>query len=101
MDKVRDVYIPNAFSPNGDGRNDDFYIFAGPEVEEVLTLNVFSRWGELLLEQKNIQPNEAKLGWDGTFLGQDMPIGIYTYFADITFIDGIQFQYKGSILLLR
>ena len=101
VDKVRDVYIPNAFSPNEDGRNDVFFIFGGPEVSAILEFKIFSRWGELLLDQTNRAPNDPKFGWDGSFQGEQMPTGVYTYMAEIAFIDGVQFQYSGDVLLLR
>ena len=51
--KDREVYIPNAFSPNGDGVNDGFTVFAGSQVLRVKNLKIYNRWGEVVFENFN------------------------------------------------
>ncbi|MFK7807052.1 MAG: SBBP repeat-containing protein [Saprospiraceae bacterium] len=101
VDKVREVYIPNAFSPNIDGMNDEFMIYAGPGVQQVNSFKIFDRWGEHIFEENNFQPNERTFGWDGTFKGQFMNNGVFVYVAEILFIDGEVLLYSGDVTLLR
>jgi len=99
--KNRPVYIPNAFSPNEDGRNDRFTVYAGPGARLVLTLKVFNRWGGLVFENNNFNPNDPSLGWDGFFKGEPSQTGVYAYFAEVGFIDGVSVIYKGDLSLVR
>ncbi|MCB0618665.1 MAG: gliding motility-associated C-terminal domain-containing protein, partial [Saprospiraceae bacterium] len=99
--KTRPVYIPNVFSPNGDGENDVFFIQAGPSVVEIKSFLVFNRWGESVFEINNVPPNSESFGWNGTFRGEILNPGAFAYFAEIEFIDGIVEIYKGDVVLLR
>jgi len=101
IDKAREVFIPNAFSPNGDGINDIFMIYSNGGVEEILTFRVFDRWGELVFEDNNFQPNDITHGWDGMFLGKFMNPGVLVYMAEIRFVDGVELLYKGGVTLLK
>lgn len=101
VDKVRDVYIPNAFSPNGDGTNDFFYIFAGRGVRRVIDFKIFDRWGELIYAAQNFQPNTIKNSWNGTFKDQAMNPAVFVYFAEVEFIDNEVILYKGDVTLLK
>ncbi len=97
----RDVYVPNSFSPNGDGINDRFAIFAGPEVVEVRSLNIWSRWGEHVFHAENIQPNQESGGWDGKFRGKPAGTGTYVWVAEVAFVDGVTVVYKGDVTVVR
>ncbi len=99
--KPRPIYIPNVFSPNEDGRNDWFSVFADESVEEILSFKVFDRWGELLFERHNFQPNQESLGWDGMFNGSPMNPAVFVYLVEIAFIDGVEEMYTGDVMLLR
>ncbi len=99
--KDYNVFIPNAFSPNGDGYNDVFMIFAGKEVKEVKAFKVFNRWGETVLEQGGFLPNDPRFGWDGIFRGQPVNAAVFAYFAEIEMVDGQVVVYKGDVALLR
>lgn len=101
VQKVRNVYIPNAFSPNGDGINDRLTVFAGQNVSQVNNLRVFSRWGELLFEAENFAPNDVNFGWDGIFNGEKMNAGLYIFFTEIEFLDGEKVIFKGDFALIR
>jgi len=101
VDKTRSVYIPNAFSPNNDGINDEFTVFGGNEIEEVTSLKIFSRWGNLVYELNNFQPNDLSSGWDGIFRGKALNPSVFVFIAEIKFIDGVSIPYKGDIVLLR
>lgn len=99
--KPRDVYIPNAFSPNGDGVNDFFTIYAGIGVERITELRIYDRWGELMYEFFNFQPNMPELGWDGFFKGEEMQNAVFVYAAFVEFKDGTELFYEGDFTLLR
>jgi gliding motility-associated-like protein len=70
-----DIFVPNAFSPNGDLVNDEFRAFALPS-QKILGFSIYDRWGSLVF-----QASDATSTWDGTFRGQPCPQGIYTYFV--------------------
>jgi gliding motility-associated-like protein len=102
VDNVRKVFIPNAFSPNGDGINDVFMIFGDiPNVAEIESLQIFGRWGELIFEKKNFLPNDEAFGWNGYFKNKKMDPGVYVYLTQIKFLDGITLAYSGSLSLVR
>ena len=95
------VFAPSAFSPNGDGLNDVFTIYGGESLERINTLQVFSRWGEPLFQAYNIPPNKSAWGWDGTYRGQLMNPGVFTWFAVLQFSDGSTKILKGDLHLIR
>jgi gliding motility-associated-like protein len=99
--KVRDLFVPNAFSPNGDGINDSFTLFGGAAASRILQLKVFSRWGELVFEGENLPLNDTAAGWDGFFKGKDMQPGVFTWFAEVEFLDGAVELVEGDVALVR
>lgn len=101
VDKTRRVYIPNAFSPNNDGFNDVFMIFSDRDVAKVRDFKILDRWGELVYEQSDFQPNDPRHGWDGIFRGQMFSPQVFVYFAEIEFVDGEVVIYKGGVHLVR
>jgi len=100
IDKFRQLYIPNAFSPNFDGINDLFNINGGVEVESY-DLTIFDRWGTMLFSQNNLARPSINEGWDGTFRGKRVDPGVYVWMANVHFIDGEDILYSGDITLLR
>ncbi|MEM8909465.1 MAG: gliding motility-associated C-terminal domain-containing protein, partial [Bacteroidota bacterium] len=99
--KSRDIYFPSAFSPNGDGNNDFFTVFGSQGVAQVNYLRVFNRWGALVYERRNFQPDDLPRGWDGTFRNEAAAMGVYIYIAEVQFIDGWTELYQGDLTLLR
>ena len=97
----KNVYIPNAFSPNADGRNDLFYVFGNKSVRSIRRLQVFDRWGELVYEGRNLTPNQPQGAWDGSFRGQPLQSGVFAYVAEVEFINERVEVFKGSIHLIR
>ncbi|MCB0589558.1 MAG: gliding motility-associated C-terminal domain-containing protein, partial [Phaeodactylibacter sp.] len=95
------VYIPTAFSPNEDGRNDLFYLYGGAGVANILRLRVFGRWGELIYDEQNLAPNQPGRGWDGTFRGRKLNPGVFVYVAEVEFINGQVAVFKGEVNLVR
>ncbi|GEM_PF-1541451 len=99
--KDRPIYVPNAFSPNGDGKNDVLFINAGPQVAKIKSFLIFNRWGETVFQYYNFPPNDPAFGWDGRYRGQDMNPGVFVWYAEIEFVDGSQELYKGDVILVR
>jgi gliding motility-associated-like protein len=96
------VYIPNIFSPNDDGDNDWFTVFADIKgVKQVKTLQIFDRWGDQVFQNENFQPNILELGWNGRFRGQDMNPAVFVYYAVVEFIDGQEVLFKGDVTIER
>jgi gliding motility-associated-like protein len=98
---VRPIYIPNAFSPNDDGFNDFFTVFGGPAAASIQTLRIFNRWGGMVYEANDIPLNDEQLGWDGRFKGEKMGSGVFAFFAEVAFIDGVVRLYEGDVTLVR
>lgn len=102
IDKRRNVYIPNVFSPNDDGFNDQWRISAGQDVSLVNYLRIYDRWGELIYEADRFVPNDnSSEFWDGTFRGKKLPPDVFVYLAEIEFVDGRVLLYRGTITLVR
>ncbi|MBK8565364.1 MAG: gliding motility-associated C-terminal domain-containing protein [Saprospiraceae bacterium] len=97
----RRVYVPNAFSPNGDGINDLLTVFSGGEAIQVKSFNIFSRWGEHLFELNDFSPNNPGIGWDGTFRGKEMQAAIFAWTAEVVFLDEQVVLLKGDAMLVR
>jgi gliding motility-associated-like protein len=96
------VYIPNSFSPNFDGINDVFTIFSdGKSVKQVVSLKVFSRWGESVYEFYNFPPDDFNYGWDGTHREEEMDGAVFVYYAEVEFLDGKKRLLKGDVTLVR
>jgi len=96
------VYVPNAFSPNGDGINDEFMIFGRQgSVAKVRSFMVFSKWGQLIFQRSDFPPNDPKFGWDGFCRGRQMDPGVYGWFAEVEFADGALEIFKGGVTLVR
>ncbi len=72
------VFIPNVFTPNGDGVNDRFYV-SGKGIDMITLMQVYNRWGQLVYEQRNIQANDPSKGWDATFKGLVLQPDVFTY----------------------
>lgn len=105
----RNIYIPNAFSPNGDGNNDRFMVFSQGDVEEIEVMRVFDRWGDQVFVNKNFPPNVAGEGWDGLLNGRPIINGmkaghnanVFVYMIKVRFKDGEKIVYEGDIHLIR
>lgn len=97
----RKVFIPNIFSPDGDGNNDRFYPYTARNVNKINYFRVFSRWGEMVYENKDFQPNEQDAGWDGKHNGTVLPSDVYVYVMEIELKNGLVEIYKGDVTLMR
>jgi gliding motility-associated-like protein len=102
VDRSQAVYVPNAFSPNGDGSNDRFYIAArAGTVESIRTFQIYNRWGALVFKGDNLLPNNPAHGWDGTLGGEVVKNSVLAWFAEIEFTDGSVELFKGDLQLFR
>jgi len=89
-----DVFIPNVFTPNGDGLNDVLKVYG--TVIATVEMRVFNQWGELIFESQDVAKS-----WDGTYKGKKQPSGVYFYVAKVKLQNGIELLKKGSINLIR
>jgi gliding motility-associated-like protein len=94
------VFIPNAFSPDGDGVN-DLLVIRAQGISAIRHFRVFNRWGEIVFERSNFQPNDPSMGWDGRIKGIAGAPEVYVYTADVVCDDGTQYTYKGNITILK
>ncbi len=96
------VYVPNIFTPNGDGTNDYVAIYASPDqVERVVSFQVHSRWGELLWEGYDFAPNDSRRGWDGMLNGKLAGVAAYVWVAEVRLTTGVLQREAGTVVLMR
>ncbi|MFN6389819.1 MAG: gliding motility-associated C-terminal domain-containing protein, partial [Bacteroidota bacterium] len=89
------IYVPNAFTPNGDGKNDVFRI-RGYGVEYISIFRVYSRWGELMFETTDISQ-----GWDGTYKGELQFPAVYVYYIEGVCTNNQKIVKQGNVTLIR
>ncbi|MCW3124408.1 MAG: hypothetical protein JWO03_66, partial [Bacteroidetes bacterium] len=90
------LYVPNTFTPNGDGINDEWEIFGNKKSWLFVQVAVFDRWGEKVFES-----NDVDFKWDGTFKGTLMEPNVYVYVLSVTFVDDYTTNNKGTVTVLR
>ncbi len=95
------VGIPNAFTPNGDGHNDIFYVGGGGITRQIKEFDIFKRDGQKLFGVTDASPGDPAFGWDGKYHGQPVEIGTYIYNAVLLMVDGTTQQFKGTVTLVR
>lgn len=88
------IFIPNAFTPNGDGKNDVLKVYS--YLIKDMHFMVFNQWGEKIFESRN-----QSLAWDGSYKGKTVSSGVYMYVCKMTLTDGSVVQKKGSINVIR
>jgi gliding motility-associated-like protein len=91
------LYVPNAFSPNGDGFNDHFMALGDMINPDVFEFRIFNRWGELIW-----QTDDFLNSWDGTWNGMEVPIGVYVWKikAKDLYTDEI-YELRGSVTVVK
>ncbi len=94
------IFIPNTFSPNGDGVNDIFYP-RGTGLFRIKTLRIFNRWGEVMFEKNEFMPNDVSAGWNGTFKGKLLTPDVYVYTVDLVCDNNSILTLKGNVALLQ
>jgi len=101
---VQDVplFIPNVFSPNGDGHNDVFYVQSGTNgYRTIRRMHVFDRSGALVFSRENFQTDDPTMGWNGQVRNQGPRAGVYVYFIQVLGPDGQDILFKGDITLMH
>jgi len=96
----KNLFVPNTFSPNGDGMNDWFYV-QGKGLTTIQSLRIFNRWGQLVFEKINFAPNAEQDGWDGNFNGRKAPVDVYIYTIEVVCENSQVVAYHGNVALIR
>jgi gliding motility-associated-like protein len=91
---AKDIFVPNIFSPNGDGKNEQLFIY-GNYIASV-DMQIFNQWGQRLATLTGTHQ-----GWDGTYRGNAQPVGVYLYVLKAVLKDGRKIKTKGSVTLIR
>lgn len=94
------LFIPNTFSPNGDGHNDRFFP-RGEGIKLINSFRIYSRWGELLYERKNMEVNDESAGWDGIRNGRILNPDVFVYVIEATCDSDAPILFKGDVTLLK
>ena len=97
--KSGNLFIPNTFSPNGDGSNDVFYP-RGSGLQRVQLLRIFNRWGEVVFERRDFPVNDPSSGWNGTYKGSKPQADVYVYQAEVFCENGELIRLNGNIALI-
>ncbi len=104
LSKACGTYIPNAFSPNGDKRNDSFYVVGSLSGIAMKNMQIFNRWGELVFENHGhcTEIGNENCGWDGLIGNRPAPVGVYIYLITIeTPFKAGPVLYSGDVTLTR
>lgn len=95
------VYIPNVFSPDGNGINDEFTCYVTGAVASIATFSIYDRWGNLIFQDENIQNTGNYKGWNGNIEGELAAQSVYVYMIKIKFLNGVEKVFAGDVTLLR
>ena len=102
VDERIPVYAPNAFSPNDDGINDRFTLYADAGLAlRIAVLRIFDRWGGMVFEGKDLEPGVEASGWDGKTRGKPCNAGMYFFAAEVVIGEGLPVVLSGEVNLLR
>ncbi len=94
------LFVPNTFSPNGDGVNDKFFPH-GTGVFNIKSLRIFNRWGQEVFTRTNFTANDESAGWDGKLNGKPLESDVYVYMLEIICENNAVIPFKGNVTLLR
>jgi gliding motility-associated-like protein len=93
--------LPTAFTPNGDGLNDVFYMIGNREIAIIREFSVYDRYGQRFFHRTGIKPNDPVYGWDGTRNGKPVTMGTYAYTFRVELVDGTVEFLKGLVTVIR
>jgi gliding motility-associated-like protein len=94
------LFVPNAFTPNNDGKNDLFNV-KGKGIKQIRHFQIFSRWGDIIFERSNFQIGDQNAAWDGKVNGNFVETGTYVYFVEAECDSGEIFTRKGTVVIIR
>ncbi|MEI6087341.1 MAG: gliding motility-associated C-terminal domain-containing protein [Bacteroidota bacterium] len=95
-----EIFIPNAFSPDGDGINDMLFV-QGSGIKLIKSFRIYSRWGELVFEKNNFLPGDPSNGWDGKIRGKAAAQDVFVYICEAICEKGIPATFKGNVTVLK
>jgi gliding motility-associated-like protein len=99
---VRRVWLPNVFSPNGDGFNDSFTVFGNTDNAVIVEdFSIYDRWGSLVFNNQQFLPNDLQSGWNGQLNNETLVSGVYVYTASVRFVDEEVLLYTGEFTLIE
>ncbi|HRQ17991.1 MAG TPA: PKD domain-containing protein [Agriterribacter sp.] len=98
--KTENYFVPNTFSPNGDGMNDVFYP-RGRGLASVQSMKIYNRWGQLVFDRRNFSANDPTKGWDGKMGNQAVPPDVYVYMVEFICENAQIVPMKGNVTLIR
>ena len=102
VDNTFSIFVPNAFSPNGDGINDFITVFTNTDqVSVVKSFEIYNRFGDMVFKKENFQPNDEYIGWNGTKANFKLNPDTYLYTVIIGLKNGGEFTKQGSFILMR
>ena len=101
LQKQNQLYLPNIFSPNGDGINDIYQIFAGNSIASIQQFRIFDAEGRLMYQVNDRLPTDNSVGWDGRFNGQKMLPSVFVVLVEVVLIDGTTAEYRGDFTLVE
>jgi gliding motility-associated-like protein len=94
------VFIPNAFTPDGDGVNDRLIVRASG-IATVKHFRIFNRWGDLIFERDNFKPNDITYSWDGRVRGVVSGPEVFVYTCEVICENGTSYTYKGNVSIIK
>lgn len=98
--KNANVFLPNTFSPNGDGNNDIFYV-RGRGLDRVKSMRIFNRWGEVVFEKRDFPVNDPSVGWNGKFNGNNPKADVYIYQVEVFCDNSDVIRFEGNVALIQ
>jgi gliding motility-associated-like protein len=101
VDNELDLYLPNIFSPNGDGNNDRFVIYKNKIPANIDRLSIYDRFGNMVYVQNNFDFEDNPIGWDGTYHNAPVVTGVYIYVIEYTDFRGEKNIVKKDLTLVR
>ena len=101
LERNHDIFIPNIFTPNGDGVNDEIVISGGRDVKRIISFLIYDRWGNVVFEGKDFAPGDETVAWDGTFRDEGVNPGVFAYRVIAELEGGESVVRYGDITLMR
>jgi gliding motility-associated-like protein len=100
--KPHGVFVPTAFSPNGDQINDLLTVHGlSRQVDKILIFRIFDRWGEMIYEDRDFKVNDLSRGWDGRFRDEFCDPGVFVWLLEAQYVDGYRETRQGEVTLIR
>lgn len=101
VERNKNVYIPNVFTPNEDGFNDEFFPHGNDLVKRVIRMRIFDRWGDLVFMNSDFPIGVMTYGWDGRLGNREMNNAVFVYIIEVEYLDGKVEIFKGDVTMLR